>query len=259
MKKKYNILVIGDSCEDIYHYGKCHKLSPEAPVPIFHENSVEIRQGMSGNVFNNLKNLGLSVNHYTNDCNLIQKHRYVDLTYNQQIFRMDVENKAKIKPISIEMLDNLKNVDAIVISDYNKGYITEKFALELTSKFSRTPIFVDTKKNDISCYENSIIKINQKENSEITRWPNNSKTIVTLGSNGALYNGRIFSVEKNDVFDVCGAGDVFLSALVFSYLESNSIIESIKIANKCASLSVSKFGCYVLSANEYHDIIKNKV
>ena len=27
-------LVIGDSCTDVHIYGKCNRLSPEAPVPI---------------------------------------------------------------------------------------------------------------------------------------------------------------------------------------------------------------------------------
>ena len=34
MKEKTKVLVIGDGCKDVFQYGKCERLSPEAPVPI---------------------------------------------------------------------------------------------------------------------------------------------------------------------------------------------------------------------------------
>ena len=33
-QKQYNILIIGESCEDIYVYGEVNRISPEAPVPV---------------------------------------------------------------------------------------------------------------------------------------------------------------------------------------------------------------------------------
>lgn len=250
LQNSWKVVLIGDSCQDVYHYGRCLRLSPEAPVPVFCEERLEIQGGMSKNVASNLISLGVNVIHLSNDPSLIQKHRCIDLSYNQQIFRRDVEDKKEIVPINIEMIDGLENIDAIVVSDYNKGYVTEKFASNLTTRFSRTPIFVDTKKNDISCYENAIIKVNQKENDEITRRPNNSKLVVTLGSSGALYNGKLFPTKKVDIFDVCGAGDVFLSGLVYGYLSTNSIERGIEVGNKLASISVTKQGIYTATKED---------
>jgi D-beta-D-heptose 7-phosphate kinase/D-beta-D-heptose 1-phosphate adenosyltransferase len=247
LQNSWKVVLIGDACQDVYHYGRCHRLSPEAPVPVFCEERVDTQGGMSKNVLGNLIGLGISVIHYSNDPSLIQKHRCIDLTYNQQIFRRDVEEKESIIPISIRSLDAFKDIDAIVISDYDKGYVTKEFASELTKEYSKIPIFVDTKKKDISCYENSIIKVNYKENSEITRWPKNSELIVTLGGSGALYDGRIFPTEKVDIFDVCGAGDVFLAGLVYGYLKNKSIKDGIKMGNKLASVSVTKRGVYTVT------------
>ena len=41
---------------------------------------------------------------------------------------------------------------------------------------------------------------------------------MTLGEDGALHQGKNFPTKKVEIFDVCGAGDTFLSALACSYL-----------------------------------------
>ena len=54
-QKRFKILVIGDSCTDVYHYGECERISPEAPVPILrHIESIKIG-GMAKNVYENFK------------------------------------------------------------------------------------------------------------------------------------------------------------------------------------------------------------
>ena len=54
------ILLIGDSCIDIYHYGSVERISPEAPVPIFKLLNQETKPGMAGNVRENFRALGVS-------------------------------------------------------------------------------------------------------------------------------------------------------------------------------------------------------
>ena len=49
------ILVIGESCKDVFHYGTCHRLCPEAPVPIFNPVEKTENGGMAMNVYNNIK------------------------------------------------------------------------------------------------------------------------------------------------------------------------------------------------------------
>ena len=73
-QKSYNIHLIGDSCEDVYHYGICERLSPEAPVPVLKESTVEVLKGMSWNVRLNLEAFGAFVVHFTHN-KKIRKHR----------------------------------------------------------------------------------------------------------------------------------------------------------------------------------------
>ena len=121
--------------------------------------------------------------------------------------------------------------------------------------FENTPIFVDTKKEDLTMLSGCIIKINEKEFANIKRTPKDSEFVVTLGEGGALYNNKVYDTNKTEVFDVCGAGDVFLSSLVYGYLTTQNMEDAIIIANKCASLSVSKMGTYVLTKEDVENIL----
>ena len=75
--KSLKVLLMGDGCIDVYHYGECTRLSPEAPVPVFLEINTEKRPGMALNVFLNLRALGLDTEYIT-DRDGIEKHRYID-------------------------------------------------------------------------------------------------------------------------------------------------------------------------------------
>ena len=60
------ILLIGEHCDDVYHYGECNRLNPEAPVPILDERYITQIDGMASNVKNNLIALGFLVKHFKN-------------------------------------------------------------------------------------------------------------------------------------------------------------------------------------------------
>ena len=67
-------------------------------------------------------------------------------------------------------------------------------------------------------------------------------TIVTVGSNGCIYNGEVYPVDKVEIKDLTGAGDSFLAALVCSYLNDKDIVSAIKFANDCATKVVQQKG-----------------
>jgi D-beta-D-heptose 7-phosphate kinase/D-beta-D-heptose 1-phosphate adenosyltransferase len=244
-QKPYKILLIGDSCIDEYVYGTCERLNPEAPVPILKFGRKETKNGMAWNVRNNLSAFGMEVYMLTNKERIV-KTRYIDEKYNQQILRVDVEDK--VSPMDYEIPN--ENYDAIVISDYDKGFITHQKLFEIVFN-SRLPIFVDSKKTvlpESNCY----IKINDNESKLLKSKHNN--LIVTRGSAGAEYDGVLYPGEKVGVFDVVGAGDTFLSALVYFYLECGTIEKAIPYANKAASIAVSNFGTYVLTKDDIDEI-----
>ena len=253
-QKSWKILLIGDHCLDIYHYGVCERLSPEAPVPILKQLKTETKPGMSSNVKSNLESFGIKVHHEKNE-QALEKHRIVDSKYNQHLIRFDVGENHLLKELNFDKrVKNIKSVDAVVISDYNKGLLRYKTIEMICKKFKNTPLFVDTKKTDLSCFSNCFIKINEKESQNLKKMPNNSDFIITLGPKGALFDHKIYPTEKTEVFDVCGAGDVFLSGLVYGYLKYNDMEKAIEIGNKCASFSVSKMGTYVMTKKDLQNL-----
>ena len=240
-----NVLLIGDSCEDRYFYGDVKRLSPEAPVPILEYKREVTSEGMAMNVFNNLKAFGVSINMITNEEKII-KTRFIDEKSNQQILRSDEE--PEIKPFPYKMPEN--KYDVLVISDYNKGFITKKKLFELVEWFDG-PVFIDTKKRYVPdrCY----VKVNDIEYENLETKTNN--LIITRGGEGAEYQGKLYPAEKVKVFDVVGAGDTFLAALTYGYLNYGSIEEAIPLANKAAAIAVSHTGTYVLKEEDVKTLL----
>ena len=243
------VLLIGDSCEDRYFYGEAKRLNPEAPVPILEYKRGVTSKGMVWNVRENLKSFGVEVYTSTHPEEII-KTRYIDEKSNQQIMRYDEE--PEITPISFEFPDEWKTTyDAHVISDYDKGFITQEKLFELSNWF-QGPVFIDTKKTCIP--GNAFIKVNESEFKKITHFiPYNM--IITKGGEGTEYQGKLYPAEKVNVFDVVGAGDTFLAALTYGYLKYGRIEEAIPLANKAAALAVSHRGTYVLTEEDVTKIL----
>ena len=240
------ILLIGDSCTDVYVYGEVKRLNPEAPVPILEPHRESSTNGMAWNVYNNLLAFDIEVYLLTNQ-EKITKTRYIDEKSNQQILRLDVEEE--VEELDYDMKD--ESYDALVISDYDKGFITQTKLFELCNNFDG-PIFIDTKKNAIP--GDAFIKVNESEFKKITHFiPENM--IITKGGEGTEYRGKLYPAEKVKVFDVVGAGDTFLAALTYGYLKYGSIEEAIPFANKAAAIAVSHTGTYVLTKEDVNEIL----
>ena len=245
-QKQLKVLLIGDSCTDEYVYGSCERLNPEAPVPILKYSRKEIKKGMAWNVRENIESFGIKVYMITNQ-ETITKTRYIDEKYNQQILRVDDE--PDLKPMNYDLPDEY--FDALVISDYDKGFLSNEKVFELVEWFDG-PVFIDSKKTNLP-KESCFVKINDLEFSKLNSTANN--LIITRGSKGAEYQGKLYPGEKVDVFDAVGAGDTFLSALVYFYLKCGKIEEAIPYANKAAAIAVSNFGTYILTKEDVNEIL----
>jgi len=241
-QKQSKILLLGDSCYDEYHIGTVTRISPEAPVPIFDLESTLIKRGMAYNVYNNLVNLGAKVDIITEFRE--RKHRYIDNKTGQQLIRIDEKRKAEQVDTSEE---NLNNYDAVVVSDYNKGFIEEGDIKELRQKFDG-PIFVDTKKKDLSQFDGCFVKINQYEYEQAEYLTD--ELIITYGSKKVEYKNRSYIPPKVETHDVCGAGDTFLASLIFKYLEEYDMDQAIKFAMQAASVTVQHIGVYAPTLKE---------
>ncbi len=244
--KKFKILLIGDSCTDEYFIGSCDRLSPEAPIPVIKILEHYTLPGMASNVKKNFEVLGQDINFITNDSE-IKKTRYIDKRSGQHLLRVDHE--PKITSWSGKSKIN-NDYDALVISDYDKGFLTYE-QIEKLIKKSKKPVFIDTKKTDLSRFEGAFVKINEHEYERTVSI--NSNLIVTLGHKGAVYKSdkeKQFPAPKVEVADVCGAGDTFLTFLTYGYLLYRNIDLAIKLAIKASSISVKYRGNYAPTIGE---------
>jgi D-beta-D-heptose 7-phosphate kinase/D-beta-D-heptose 1-phosphate adenosyltransferase len=235
--KSFKILLIGDDCVDVYQYGTVDRISPEAPVPVFKFEYEERKPGMAGNVVRNLEALGCTVNYLHSQTST--KTRLVDIRSKQQIVRID--NDIVSTPIEFETAIP-KVYDAIVISDYDKGTISYDIIEEAIA--TRIPVFVDTKKIDLERLQGAWVKINELEYSKIKS--ECTGLIVTRAGKGAEAVFHDFSVAAPavEVVDVTGAGDTFLAALAYKYLDTQDIKLAMKFATTAASITVQHVGCY---------------
>jgi bifunctional ADP-heptose synthase (sugar kinase/adenylyltransferase) len=243
-QKRLKVILIGDKCIDEYHYGNIDRLSPEAPIPVFVPNRIESKNGMAANVEENLKALGVEVISYFGSASV--KARMIDERTKQHILRID--NDVQSEPLDHIKTYFPKDVDGIIISDYNKGFVS----YELIESLIQTgiPVFVDTKKTDLARFNNAFIKINSTEYASAKSIPMN--LIVTLGEHGAMWNQRKYDAPKVEIADVCGAGDTFLASFAFEYLQTKNIDRAIMVAIKASSITVKHIGVYAPSIKEIY-------
>ena len=236
-QKRFNILLVGDNCTDIYQYGTVDRISPEAPIPVFVPTYSEERSGMAGNVYANLKALGCNVNFICGHTS--KKTRLIDSRSKQQIVRID--NDVQSTPITFDTA--ISDVyDAIVVSDYNKGTVTYELIEELIA--TKIPVFADTKKTDLERLQGAWVKINEMEYSKIKS--ECTGLIVTMGSNGAkaVHHDITVPAPRVEVTDVTGAGDTFLASLTYEYLKTLDIEKAIIFANKASSITIQHVGVH---------------
>ncbi len=244
------VLIIGESCCDAFVYGSVTRICPEAPVPVFCPTRKTQSLGMAANVFQNIQAIAYhegdtkSVFRLVSNVSKGTKTRYVDEASNQMIMREDTDEYTIIPDIKTVDFDKY---DAVIVSDYNKGFLSDKDLSYISKQCAerKLPCFLDTKKkfDKESMSDFSFIKINRKEYIENGfEEADKAKLIVTLGSQGCVYDGELFPCQSTQVFDVSGAGDTFLAAFVYEYMTSKNIDKAIDFAQKCCSIVVAKKG-----------------
>lgn len=303
-----NILVVGDFMIDKYIDGSVNRISPEAPIPVLSIDSVKYKLGGAGNVVMNVKSFGANVRcvaciGYDENGTMIAdelKKNGVDTTYifrtkrqkticktrvvskNQQFIRIDEElieapPKEIFNQICAELQQIMSGIDAVIISDYGKGFVSEDIA-QTFIKFARSsgiPVIVDPKGSQYQKYAGATICTpNFKELCEFARKPlkkedeieKNCKkmcdslaidcVMVTRSEKGiSVFDAA--TGEKNDyptfvqeVVDVTGAGDTVISIVAIAYSLGADLGYCAKIANKAASIVITKFGVATTTIDE---------
>ena len=250
------ILVIGELCIDKFVYGKVSRLCPEAPVPVFNPLTYVENPGMAGNVVENVKAIrpNYEIEFWHQEKTII-KQRIVDEKSNQMIVRIDEGDHERVDPFNQSGLssDMIKKFDLIIISDYDKGYLSENDLKKISStakSFSKICV-VDTKKKISSTStlrDFSFIKMNEDDslnNKHLSELPN---LITTLGKKGARVGGVLYKQKyPKETIDVSGAGDTFIAAFSVKYMETLDVEKSVHYANELSGIVVGKRGVAIPS------------
>jgi rfaE bifunctional protein kinase chain/domain len=208
--------VLGDLMLDRYLWGNASRLSPEAAVPVvdFVEQSETL--GGAGNVAANIAALGARVEAFGAigndeagravrsclraaaiadggvfaDARRITTVKTRIIARHQQVVRVDHERREPLRAESSEkvlrsLFSALKHLDALVLSDYDKGMISDDFAERALSACHRlrVPVFVKPKTSRLYAYRGArAIVCNAKEASFfVTRPLGDEKSLVEAG------------------------------------------------------------------------------
>ena len=238
------VLVIGERCDDIFIYGDTPRLSPEGPAPVFIPINEVYNGGMGKNVMDNLMALGIDVD-FEHQQSQITKTRHIHKSSNTLLLRIDEEKNIDNIGDRLSKLD-FWEYSMVVISDYNKGFLTEEDIAYIAYKHPNT--ICDTKKKlGDWCKDLRYIKLNRtefnnnKEFIEENDWIL-EKLIITLDKDGCMYKGTMYPTEQVEIMDISGAGDTFVAGFVKMFLDTEDIPKSIQFANRCSAQVVQRRG-----------------
>lgn len=296
-------LVIGDVMLDKFWVGDCHRIAPESPNPILNITSKEHVAGGASNVATNIASLTGQVTIIgtigndsageilsncisekginnklirSNNLSTIVKNRL--LSQNQQLLRFDEEMSLYSEQTENMLLDKALSLveehDVIIISDYDKGTVSEKVAKEIVqlSKKLKKKIIVDSKKVNFACYRGAdYITPNISELNKILKSNTDKEAIksflkefdigyilLTQGKDGMTLisqHGEPWHIMANtkNVYDVTGAGDTVVAAFASCISLDMEPKESVYVANKAAGIVVSKVGTSTVSLQEIEE------
>lgn len=291
--KNIKIAVIGDMMLDCYFSGKVNRISPEAPVPILEVENEFTRFGGAANVALNIASLTgipypvgvIGYDSYGADFSSLLKETGIDdrgifvcderpttaktriIASHQHIVRIDKENKSDIDEKTENKIinfikENINDLDAIILEDYNKGVLTKKVITEIIKMANENNVIVtvDPKFNNFLTYQNvTVFKPNRKEAEDalgirissekdilkageaLLEKLNAKYILLTLGEEGiALFEKdqpmRRLPTKARNVADVSGAGDTVISTLTVALAAGAEILEAAYLANWAGGL-----------------------
>ena len=310
------VLVIGDLMIDEYIWGNVEKISPEAPVPVVEVERNASILGGAGNVLNNLVSMGAramisSVIGTKPDADFLKnllrdldidlsgifpeqgrpttKKTRIMAAMNQQVIRIDYETKRHIEQSSEENIlsyvkKSISQINGIILSDYDKGVLTEKLIPRIISlaKDNKIPVVVDPKMKPVDTYRGATMMTpNLKEASRIVGFVLDTEEKVVKAAQQILSHMELEAIlitrsnqgmtllEKGadpihipthaqEVYDVSGAGDTVTAGVSLGIASGASFEESANLANIAAGISVGKVGTAAVTREAILEYIGEK-
>lgn len=317
------ILVIGDVMLDHFVWGNVRRISPEAPVPVVEVVREDLFPGGAANVARNLAEFTMHsfiMGRVGRDadaarlCDLMREEGVSTDTLivndglptisktriaarQQQIVRVDRETLA---PLSVDELAEVERIvrsrllelDALIIEDYGKGFITQPLVTLLTRLAAEAGklLTVDpSPRNPLDWTGASLVKPNRLEafaaagvedkhtpgdptkdpqllevgKRLLAKWKV-PHVLVTLGEQGMM----IFSANDQgvphhiptrarEVYDVSGAGDTAIALLTLSLASGLSLHDAAEVANHASGIVVGKLGTATVKPAELLEAFEN--
>ena len=300
------VLVLGDVMLDEFVWGDVTRISPEAPVPVVDVRRQSMHLGGAANVLANLVALGArgSVVGVVGDdtagerlqnglrelgtqdgCLIIDDSRPSTtktriIAHSQLVVRADRESRNPVTAKTEEKIvsylkDALKQADAFVVSDYDKGVVTPRILREiLPVAYERVPVLIDPKLRNFSSYRPAtLVTPNHFEALRMSETEDHSDdgshhaakvireklgcdaVLITRGDRGMMLlegDGEPVYVETaaREVYDVTGAGDTVIAALAGALSTGATMLEAAALANHAAGIVVGKVGTATATAEE---------
>jgi D-beta-D-heptose 7-phosphate kinase/D-beta-D-heptose 1-phosphate adenosyltransferase len=294
-----SMMVIGDVMLDRYVWGLVSRISPEAPVPVVDVHDETSRLGGAANVATNVMSLGarcrlvgvlgddavgrdlrdragrmgVAVGGLVVDPGRPTTVKTRVIAHNQQVVRTDKESRREVEgsvqeALLSNVMDGLRECDAVLVSDYGKGVINKDLLEKLipAARAANKIISVDPKETHFRNYERvSLITPNQFEAGgamgrridneenllevgwEIMKLLKSDALLITRGADGmSLFekDGSVshFPTVARKVYDVTGAGDTVICAFTLALCAGATMAEAAQVANHAAGIVIREIG-----------------
>ncbi|HEY3413557.1 MAG TPA: PfkB family carbohydrate kinase [Armatimonadota bacterium] len=301
------ILVVGDVMLDEYVWGQVNRISPEAPVMVVEVNSTDWRLGGAGNVANNVQAMGgrcIVCGVVGDDPNGAVVHAQVAaigadgsglvvakdrpttvktriVAHSQQVVRVDRETRA---PVDGDALDGmaafvrnaLPTVDAVILSDYAKGALTEALVREIIALARRhgKPVAANLKPPRVAPFHGATfltLNVHEAERAANTSITDEAALLtvgadlraqldcdgllITRGPNGVvLFTAGaaplLLPAHPVEVYDVAGAGDAVIGAATMALASGAAFADAAAVGNLAGNAKVTKLGVAPVTREE---------
>jgi D-beta-D-heptose 7-phosphate kinase/D-beta-D-heptose 1-phosphate adenosyltransferase len=314
--ERTKVLVVGDIMLDRYWWGSVARISPEAPVPVVRLVRQTLAAGGAANVAVNVAGLGarpllVGVVGSDDEARLIRQeleHSAVNvgslievpdrpttvktrvIAHSQQVARIDQETDADLdgsaqEKVIAKLADLVPEADAVIVSDYAKGLLTNEMLAELMAicRNAGKCVLVDPKGKDYKKYRGAtMITPNRREAAEACNFDENSEkmversgakligdldieaVLITQGEAGmTLFRHdrppRHFPTAAREVYDVTGAGDTVIATLASTLGAGADLETATDLANIAAGLVVEQIGTTAVSLNDLRAALGREV
>ncbi len=307
------VLCVGDVMVDRSIYGEVKRISPEAPVPIVRITRESSELGGAGNVARNLAALGARcafvtavgddragrevgnmLARLTNVEPYLRVSRQRETTIKSRFFSLDGHHllradRESVVTVSADDLADLeravasqiKDADAIILSDYGKGVLTGTLAAAVIAMARKAgkPVVVDPKGANYDRYAGAnVITPNRTELAEATglaldgndaiaaaagalrRELGVDAVLVTRSGEGMTLvsgaNADHLPAETREVADVTGAGDTVVATLTLALASGGTLLQAARLANVAAGVVVGRHGTAVVTQQDIATVLR---